>query len=144
MYRRIDNEHEIKEVVCNSLGTDLDLIVHRHHCKAGSVQGCVDYTISTLYNDEEEIEFYELYDEESPYGFLAVNRQMNMLRSFMINSDKRDKEHFRWFENNVKDIMHGQCLVPIWRDNDRAEKFLSHIGEEVLRNDEIIIYKICQ
>lgn len=128
-----DIEHLIRAV----FGTDEDLYSNRWHGQEKTLDGIVRYTMSSLFDGVGNVEVFSYGDE---YGFFAVDREIEVVRSFGIKTEHRDKKELFW--KAVRSVLGDSFFICVWSDNVRAIRFFEKSGGvKIAEMDGGVAYK---
>lgn len=120
---RVLTGEEIPRIIRNVFSTDVDLYERRQHGDDKTLDGLVSYTMCSLFDGYGNVSVYSYGDE---YGFIAVDDTMNVLRSFGIKKQHRDKKQLFW--DSVQEILGGSFFACVWKENINATRFFEDFG----------------
>lgn len=128
---------EIPQTIRNVFATDVDLYERRQHGEEKTLDGLVGFTMSSLFDGFGDVEVYTYGDE---YGFIAVDKDMNVIRSFGIKKQHRDKKDLFW--QSAKEVLGDSFYACVWSDNVNATRFFERSGGvKFSENEEGVAYK---
>lgn len=123
-------------------------LIDEYHIKAGSgLEECVRDTVERLHGCN-ELEFYLLEDEDG-YFVGYFGKEGNVLTTFGIVKEYRNKEVSDGFWKVVKENMGGEIICGLYNRNTRAIEWLKKNGaikisdvEDTKENESIQVFKI--
>lgn len=129
---------EIEKLIREVFATDEDLYLRRQHSDNKTLDGLVEFTMSSLFDDS-PLSDVEVYTYGDRYGFFAVN-QCGLLRSFGIKKEHRDKKDLFWSE--LKMVIGEDVIACVWSENINARRFFESKGELLNEQDNMVAYKL--
>jgi len=149
------NKDQWSECIKSCISTDPYLYEVTHHSPVKGIEGCTEFTLNVLLENEASfgsLSLYEIQDDSlliegcKRIGFIGYFKNYNILSTFMINKDSRTQHVFDFFfAENLKQLG-AQYDAYLWKDNHRARLFFErHKGQLEFEDEEIVKYTfICQ
>lgn len=114
---------EIEVLIRNVFSTDEDLYLRRWHGDDKTLDGLVRHTMSSLFDGFGNVGVYSYGDE---YGFVAVDKELSVVRSFGIKVEHRDKKELFW--EALRELLGYSFFICVWSDNYNAIRFFEKNG----------------
>lgn len=123
-------------------------LINDYHVVNDDLDDCVRDTYNKILSESNRttLDWFNVFDDDDKLiGFLVISKAYNVLYSFGLNINSREKYKERFFEEICK-MFGGWFSCALWNKNKRAIRFLERMGmkehEQMDRN--ITILKICQ
>jgi hypothetical protein len=141
----IFEESELEKCIYIAFKDDKKLI-EEYHILGGTLEDCVRDTKLKIVEESAKATFdwYKIVDNyDEIIGFVVLSHAYNLLYSFGLNKDAREK-YKEVFFNKVSALFQGVFTCGLWKKNKRAIRFLENMGMEVVDEDEQIkILRLC-
>lgn len=134
----------LQKVIFECFKEDKEL-VDRWHIEAGKgLKKCVERTVKDLQLCD-NYTFYVIKDiDNNVAGWFGIEQGSigKFLTGFFLKPKLRTKENKEWLIKTVKNITNDTFFSGIYKRNERASKFLTNMGGELVYDkNDILIYK---
>ena len=142
-HTQIINENQIRSII-NEVWNDDDYFFSNlavNETKELSIKDTSDKVVSFL-NGEYDAAFYSIKNDNNTIGYIVVAPKINVLFSFGIKVNFRNKENKRDFISLIDSFFtNGQIVLSLYKKNQRAIDFFIKNGYEKIKDESVTLIK---